>query len=634
MNLSEMRPGNRRAFDLILQRLRNGEPTTSIVKPTRYGKRDLIITSCWQAVEDGLVSGGIVFSPASQATRQFFKDKKLGQTITRYEMPFRDVMGGVRQLSSFSEYQPFSNGEFLLAANIQLCLRTNIDDCIELIEAERYRTKKPLVIFIDECQFLSEQKRWGDFFRRMQKAGALLVLLTATPYREDADAIPGFRYTQIRQDDERRYFTFDVGDGIHNKVDVWDGVRSLSKLEADDVTTFKEAWEEKPTVLCKLDRQVVSIPIDGKALKELKATDTRKHLGRVVRDERFLDPATRLVLNSLQLMQTIDPRCKAMVVTGSDQENDRRDNAHAETIKRLMLDISPLVMGRQIKVRIITLKTKDTEDESLAVAMENFLEGDEDVVIVKQAGTIGLDDWRIKVLGYFSPIRSVATMVQTWMRPATPQGGLSIAHLVMPEDCFCTAVWEKLIVEEGGEAKLSEMSGWEAEEFIDSYLKEKEDEPPVDDPDLPFGPGAISGFDDSRGNVGELEYYEEVTRIFQRLPKIAEVYTKAEVAVVLKQSGHASAGGKPQPPTWGLDQQLNALYTQINDIANERTNKAMFREVGHYDKQLYGPIRKKIFTFAYRMVSVPYIDLRDIKNIETLRRIKTIIEQLGDEIPD
>jgi hypothetical protein len=629
-----MRPGNRRAFDLILQRLRNGEPTTSIVKPTRYGKRDLIITSCWQAVEDGIVSGGIVFSPASQATRQFFKEKKLGQTITRYEMPFREVMGGIRQLSSFSEYQPFSNGEFLLAANIQLCLRTNIEDCIELIEAERYRTGKPLAVFIDECQFLADKKRWGDFFRRMQKAGALLVLLTATPYREDADAIPGFRYTQIREDDERRYFSYDAGDGIHNNVDVWDGVRTLSKLEADDVTTFAEAWEEKPIVLCKLDRQVVSIDIDGKALKDLKVADTRKHLGKVVRDERFLDPAIRLVLTSLQLMQTIDPRCKMMIVTGSDQPNDRRDNAHAETIKRLATDISPMIMGRACRLRIITLKSQDPEDESLAKAMEDFLESDDDGVIVKQAGTVGLDDWRIKVLGYFTPVRSVATMIQTWMRPATPQGGLSIAHLVMPEDCFCTAVWQKLIVEEGGEAKLSEMAGWEADDFVDSYLKEKEEKPPPD-PDLPFGPGAISGFDDSRGNVGELEFYEEITRIFQRLPKIAEVYTKAEVAVVLKQSGHAAVGGMPQPPTWGLDQQLNALYGQINDLADDKTNQAMFRQAGYYDKKLYGPIRSKIFTFAYRMVGVPRnVELREIKNIETLRRMKTIIEQISDKIPD
>lgn len=633
MNLSEMRPGNRQAFDLILKRLRNGEPTTSIVKPTRYGKRDLIITSCWQAVEDNIISGGIVFSPASQATRQFFKEKKLLETIARYEMRAEEILGGVRQLTSFSEYQPFSNSEFLLAANIQLCLRTNIEDCIELIGAERYRTGKPLVVFIDECQFVADRKRWGDFFRRMQNAGVLLVLLTATPFREDADAIPGFRYSQIREDDERRYFTYDAGDGIHNKVDVWDGVRTLNKLEADDLTTFREAWDTLPPVLCKLDRETVGVDVDGEKLRDLNVADTRKHLGKIVRDERFLDPAIRIVLTKLQLMQTIDPHCKAMFVTGSDQPNDRRDNAHAVTIKKLATDISPSIMGRQCKLRIVTMKTQDPEDESLADAMEDFFDSDDDGVIVKQTGTVGLDDWRLKVLGYFTPVRSVATMIQTWMRPATPHGGLTIAHLVMPEDRFCTAVWGKLIVEEGGEAKLSEMSVWAADEFVDSYLKEKGDNELVDKP-MAFGPGAVSGFDDSRGNIGELQFYEEATRIFQQLPRIAEVYTKAEVAVVLKQSGHGPTAG-PQPPPWGLDRQLENLYISINKNADDKTKQLMMRQAGQYDRALYESIRTRIFTAAYRMVNLRMnVSLRKVKNIETLRRIDLIIGNLGDEIPD
>jgi hypothetical protein len=35
------------------------------------------------------------------------------------------------------------------------------------------------------------------------------------------------------------------------------------------------------------------------------------------------------------------------------------------------------------------------------------------------------------------------------------------------------------------------------------------------------------------------------------------------------------------------------------------------------------------------MVGVPRnVELREIKNIETLRRMKTIIEQISDKIPD
>ena len=203
----------------------------------------------------------------------------------------------------------------------------------------------------------------------------------------------------------------------------------------------------------------------------------------------------------------------------------------------------------------------------------------------------------------------------------------------MPEDRFCTAVWNKLIVEEGGEAKLSETSNWIPDEMVDSYLKEKTDDEPPDD-ELPLGPGVLSGFDDSRGNVGALEFYEEVTKIFQRLPKIAEVYTKAEVAVVLQQTGR-TAGDGPHGALWGLDQQLDNLYWQINESAKEKINGMMMRQLGHYDRDRYEAISRTVFQAAYRMVGLQKdVSLRQVKNIDTLRRIDLIIKNLGDEIPD
>jgi hypothetical protein len=164
------------------------------------------------------------------------------------------------------------------------------------------------------------------------------------------------------------------------------------------------------------------------------------------------------------------------------------------------------------------------------------------------------------------------------------------------------------------------MSGWVAEDYIDSYLKKKEEEVPGSD--MAFGPGVISGFDDSRGNIGSLDFYEEATRIFHRLPRIAEVYTKAEVAVVLEQSGHTGTKA-PSAAPWGLDQQLNTLYRQINESADEKTTLLMMRQIGKYDRDLYEMIRSKIFTAAY------HIKLRQVKNLQTLARIKTIIDNVN-----
>jgi hypothetical protein len=296
-----------------------------------------------------------------------------------------------------------------------------------------------------------------------------------------------------------------------------------------------------------------------------------------------------------------------------------------------LTEIAPAILGRACRTRVITLKT--LEDSLGAEAMDAFLESEDDLVLVKQIGTVGLDDWRIKVLGYFSPIRSVAAMIQAWMRPATPEGGLNIAHLVMPEDRFCTAVWNKLVVEEGGEAKLAEMSGWTGANLFDSYLKEKEDGPEPDDSLLPFGPGVVGGFDDSRGNIGSLQYYDEATRIIAQLPKISQAYTKAEVAVGLEKAGRAPAPNGPSPLPWAIDQQLSNLRVQINECGDERAKSSMYRKTGgSYSQQDFASIRTRIFTHAYRSVGVPVgIKLSLIKNLETLRRIHQVIEGVGDE---
>jgi hypothetical protein len=44
----------------------------------------------------------------------------------------------------------------------------------------------------------------------------------------------------------------------------------------------------------------------------------------------------------------------------------------------------------------------------------------------------------------------------------------------------------------------------------------------------------LSGFDDSNGNVGPMEYYEQTMRLLKLLPKVGGLYTTAEIAIALK----------------------------------------------------------------------------------------------------
>ena len=190
-------------------------------------------------------------------------------------------------------------------------------------------------------------------------------------------------------------------------MELWDGLRTVVQTRPDDVTTFRDAWSEIPPVLCRLEREVVTLDIDGQPLRTLSPGQTRQIMNRqVLRNPEFLEPALRIVLAKLKMTQQINPAFKAMIVTGNDQPNDPTDNRHAAMIRDHLARLSPEILGRPVETKIITLKT--LEDQSAATAITTFFDSTQDVVIVKQMGTVGLDDSRLKVLGYFSPIRSVA----------------------------------------------------------------------------------------------------------------------------------------------------------------------------------------------------------------------------------
>jgi hypothetical protein len=89
----------------------------------------------------------------------------------------------------------------------------------------------------------------------------------------------------------------------------------------------------------------------------------------------------------------------------------------------------------------------------------------------------------------------------------------------------------------------------------------------------------------------------------------------------------------PPPLPWGLDQQLNVLCREIAAVAKEKTSLLMMREAGRYDPDLYESIIQKSFAYAYRTTRLPpNVGLRHVKNLETLRHIKRVIENIS-EIP-
>jgi hypothetical protein len=520
---------------------------------------------------------------------------------------------------------------------MQLFMRSNMNELRQLIDAERYRTKRPLLIFIDECQFVSEQKRWGAALAEAQNLGCLLVLLTATPIRDDGEAIPGFDRVVLNEKDETRYVVTDAGDGKNNKIDVWLGSRELVKLNADHETTFQEAWNEKPAPLCHLTREVMDPEFESAEgavmrLSELSPARSRAELGQAVRRPRFIEYGVLKGLEALAIAQRINQKCAAIVFVGNDQPGDARDDAHAKAVREQFLQHGPRFLGHKPETLIVTMKS--SEDETCSRKLEGFVgvngaEGRGDVLIVKQIGGAGLDCPRLKVLIDFSSVRTVAGVVQRLTRIATPFEGIKIGTVITAADATMQALWDKLIVAEGGE--LNEVAQWVPDAFERSYLKPKSP-PPEDDDPLRMGDTMIGGYDDSHGNIGPMAMYAAVNEFIAEFPELLAHHTKPEVAKrVARLSFVPGVASRPEERICRTTQDAaEEVRAEIRELT-EQLIRDRFRASGQeYSSDAYGETARAVWTPAYVACGVPRnSELKSITNLDTLTRLRSYFQGQG-----
>lgn len=634
MRLDKFRPGQLRAFDVCMTRLARAETHTTIVLPTRYGKSDLMRCVAYAATSDRVISGAIGLSPFQLLTEQLVNKDRVTAMVLRYGLDYERAQN-IRQLKSFTEIDPFSNHEYFLAANMQLGMRDNTSTFRALADHEHHKTSLPMALFIDECHFIGQHKRWGEFLSVAVDAGCLLVLLTATPIRDDGDQIPGFERETLSRTEAAKYFWWDAGDGKNNLIEEWRGAREVVKLKAHHITTFKEAWDEKPSPLCHLSREVIDIDVVNAAgestrLSALSVSKGREVLTAVTRDPQFLELAVWKFLEVLREVQAINPRCAGIVLTGNDQSvSDSRDNEHAEAVKALIRQCGEEYLGHAPSVTIVTMKT--TEDDRPVDKLNKFVgddahDGRGDVLIVKRMGVAGLDAARLKVMLDVSVTRTVAATVQGWMRVGTPYEGLAIGHVIMPADPLGSEIWQRFIVAEGGQ--IDEAAEWVPEECVDAYLKPKPDD--TREAATTIGDSEFASYDDSHGNVGDMGSYDAVSRLIIALPDLAKLYTKAQIAAGLTpiiqphQTDQVAPAFVRHRP---LDAKIDELRGVINKTADDII-RTRYRDRGTvYTGEQWASDRRELFTRMYRTCHIlKGTKLSQIVNVDTLQKLRAFLD--------
>ena len=157
VDLSEFRVHQRRAYDTIVDRIRDGEKTTGIVLPPRYGNSDVMRMSAARLIADAHISRAFFITPNVVLTAQLINNRKVQDMATRYRLgPSAPI---TTALIENRPPHPFPNVHFA-AMNIQLA-QANMSFFAQLVKQTIHETGLAPAVFFDEAHTASEDNAWG-----------------------------------------------------------------------------------------------------------------------------------------------------------------------------------------------------------------------------------------------------------------------------------------------------------------------------------------------------------------------------------------------------------------------------------------------------------------------------------------
>jgi len=631
---SIMRPGQLAAFMVTVQRIRSGEPATSAVLPTRYGKSDTQRLVQMQLHAERTVCGTVQLTPSLYLVRQFCSDSEVLEMAKRYGLcPSLAVR--IRQAQPEGEW--FVNNEYCVAMTMQMAtIKSNPAILVENAQQWADKTGLPVHLSIDECDETVLGRSRGHLVERWMKAGFPFSMWTALAVREDGERVPGFEYEEIGSEDGVRVESFPEiqQDGeIKRRVNTISGRRVKIRIKANHETTFREAWDESPSPLCELNRLVVDVDLDDEEgtpigkLSEQSESLGRSVLGKATMDDAAITQGVRYLLKDMSQNRAADERCTAIVFTGNDREEvSNEDNFHAKLVESKIHELSG-ECGFRKKLRVVVATVK--KEDKIADLLDDFVSGrGGDILIVKQAAGRGLTAPHLKTLLDLSSVRKARSYVQRLMRVATPFNAIRTATVITLADKVGTELWKTYIQDQGGESD-PDMVQFVDDELIRTKLLD------IDEPDGDGGV-SVSGaelqmFDDSMGLFGSAAQYPLVAKIIEAIPEAKARRTLAAIAKALHDVGiditQSDVLRTASTPV-GLGSEIKKLQDGIHSKAKEIVSRdTPYMGVGSDDSEAYESAMRALYGRAKRSSNVaPAMTLRSITNVRTLKAMDAYME--------
>lgn len=530
--LDRCRPGIRTALVGIVERVRAGRPTTAVVIAPRYGKSNLMRQAAIELLERQICGVALILTPWIFLRGQMNDRSKIDDMVRQHgidngakrspKIITPDILFGKID-PRFCQMQPRRHWWTLTMAQAMSAETLAI---LTDLAAQCREDLRPMVVFIDECQYTSNSTEgWGEIAKALKEAGAILVLLTGTPERADNLLPFGFTTVEIERD-EIRYAVRKVAEQL---IEIREADKVRYRLQSDvPEVGLQQAWKEH--ALAKLDCRTFTFKCDGVGISELQNKEVRRALGKAVRDPETIRTGVRLMLNELRIRRETDglhgaanPETAAIVFVGNDKQDDNGNDWHAREVQRLIKqEWKEFFPNKAPQIRIVTMNVTNDEADKAARMIKDFVDGDGDILVVKQMGSVGLDGPRIKVGLDFSTVRSKSATTQRWLRIATPTANVSHGTMIRPDDPITNALWEDIVTEQGGQYAIENVR----------VVDEKPLEP---SPDGPKPPPVISdaersfSVDNSLREV-ETDLDRQLDAIIARSPLFAIRFTRRELA--------------------------------------------------------------------------------------------------------
>ena len=345
----QLRSGQRNAIDKIFMCVREGQKNIAIVLPPGYGKSDVIRVSAVMLMLQKMACRALILEPAENLRGQIVDQLKMKDSVKRYRLP--SLLGeGIRtyeaEKAPVKPWPPGRNRDApFVSMTIQMANRHR-QFLEQWIADEKRKADAPVLVFVDEAHTGSDRNEWGDTTRALRDAGAIVVLLTGTPYRTDHRPIEGFTF----EDDVVRPVTLGRSrkDATGQRVvDIYGGDRKLLRVVPDYEHTLRAAWDEdSPPSLCKLTR----IPFDfdleshdlltGDALPDTALSRVPPErlggkFGELLRKDAVIEFLCRVFLEQLRLKQQVGPKAAGIIFVGNNDNFmlDQLEREHALKVK-------------------------------------------------------------------------------------------------------------------------------------------------------------------------------------------------------------------------------------------------------------------------------------------------------------